>query len=112
MDGTGNMDNQSTQTQIRGIIAGIRSEIYSRYHKPSKKASADTPEHKISRIVAYFSDTTDKEEIFAGPVVDTYLQCTKNEIGIIVPLAYKEDIVPLLMSLPWSYREFIKLNQQ
>ncbi len=100
------MSEDSIQTKARGLIYGIKREIYDREAGPSKKAAADSKKAKISRIVVYFSGQTDEADIFCGPVVDTYLQCAKNEIGIVIPAAYKEPIMPLFHSLPWSYREF------
>jgi len=100
------------QIQAKALIQGVKQEIYSREHPQSKKPLSDSSKPKISRIVVYFSDKTGNEDMFAGPVVDTYLQCTKSEVGFIIPLAYKEHIVPLLLSIPWSYWEFIELNKQ
>lgn len=112
MGGRNSPENaQSMQTQAKAMISGIKQEVYSREHPPSKKVASDSSKSKISLIAVYFSDTTG-DDIFAGPVVDTYLQCTKSEVGIVIPYIYKEHIVPLFLSLPWSYREFTKLGKQ
>lgn len=96
------------QSQAKSMIQGIKQEIYGREHPTTKKP--DSVKSKITGLVVYFSKRVDESEMFAGPLVDTLLRCSKSEVGIVIPAVVREDIVPLFLALPWSYRDFSKLT--
>lgn len=74
------------------LIAGLKNEIANR-----KGA-------KIAHIAVCFS--TMINNVYTGLLVDSMLQCDKNEMGLLVPASWKDHLLPLLLSLSWSIREY------
>lgn len=74
------------------LIVGVKNEIVNR-----KSA-------KIAHIAVYFS--TMINNVYMGLLVDSMLQCDKDEMGLLVPALWKDHLLPLLLSLPWNVREY------
>lgn len=102
-----NPTEMSIQEKARAFMNGMRREIESIGNKALAKSKTAIQKPKVTRIVVCFSERSEFEsDMLTGLVVDSYLQCAKGEVGFVIPAAFRDLLLPLLLSLPCSYREF------